>query len=328
MKLFSRHIITLLAFLSLSVSASALKPTISATIDSTVMVMGRQTTVHLEIVKDANSKGELVPPGDIIMNGVETSAIGEPESSDIGSGRYSVKQDITIQSFDSGIYMLPPFAFVENGETIKSNQVVLKVLPVPVDSMKTVHDFADVVDVKREFMDYMPDWAVNYGIWILLALALIAMGVAGYFLYKRNGGIRLTPKKAEPPYNVAMRELNRLKNENLCEQGREREYYTRLTEILRVYLDTRFGINAMEMTSSQILDALQQNETAAMSKKYMEQVLEVADFVKFAKVRPLPQDNAEAFNSAIKFIEDTKPLSETDEDASSEVKGVHPESKK
>lgn len=66
----------------------------------------------------------------------------------------------------------------------------------------------------------------------------------------------------------------------------------------------------MEMTSTQILHALEHNETTRMPRRHMQQLLEIADFVKFAKVRPLPDDNVKAFNNALQFVEDTKPVSE------------------
>ena len=121
-----------------------------------------------------------------------------------------------------------------------------------------------------------------------------------------------------PPYEKALQELNQLRSEKLCEQGRERDFYTRLTDILRIYLQGRFGINAMEMTSTQIRNTLQSNEETRLSKRHMEQVLEIADFVKFAKVRPLPDDNVRAFNSAMQFIEDTKPQPEPEPESESE----------
>ena len=88
------------------------------------------------------------------------------------------------------------------------------------------------------------------------------------------------------------------------------EFYTRLTEILRTYLDKRFGINAMEMTSSQIMQHVERHDLTRPSSALMKQILEMADFVKFAKVRPLPDDNVKSFNMATRFVEDTKPAPE------------------
>ncbi len=137
----------------------------------------------------------------------------------------------------------------------------------------------------------------------------------------RKNKDEIRPKeKPVPPYDMAMGSLNRLRADKLCEQGREKEFYTRLTDILRIYLQGRFGINAMEMTSTQIRHSIQANEETRLSKRNMDAVLEMADFVKFAKMRPLPDDNTRAFNSAMQFVEDTKPqpVAETVEEGEAE----------
>lgn len=117
--------------------------------------------------------------------------------------------------------------------------------------------------------------------------------------------------------------MSKLREEQLCEHGLQKEYYTRLTDILREYLDRRFGINAMEMTSTQIRHALNNSRDEIMSKQLVEQVLEISDFVKFAKAQPLGDDNVKAFEAARRFVEDTKPVEinpETKDPASSDGK--------
>lgn len=128
--------------------------------------------------------------------------------------------------------------------------------------------------------------------------------------------------RPEPPYDVAIAKLSRLREEQLCEQGLQKEYYTRLTDILREYLDRRFGINAMEMTSTQIRQALNSSKGEIMSKELVEQVLEIADFVKFAKAQPLGDDNIKAYEAARKFVEDTKPAEDTDNDTTGGTKTI------
>jgi len=130
--------------------------------------------------------------------------------------------------------------------------------------------------------------------------------------YKKEGTI--IRKKPEPtPYEVAMRDLRELKTKNLWEQGMEKEYFTRLTDILRTYLDRRFGINAMEMTSREIINRLYDSDVKD-KRDYVRQILNVADFVKFAKVRPLPADNIAAYDNAVRFVEETKPEPQPDSD--------------
>lgn len=300
-------------------TAVAANPTIKVSLDSAYLLMGKTTPLHVELVNDASASGHILIPKDSVCDKVEVLKILNADTSSVGSGRQEIKLDILLQSFDSGMYRLNPIKYVEGSETISSNQPVLKVIPVSIDTLQTIHDYADVADIDRSFIDYLPDFVVDYGLWIL-ALILV-LGIAAYIVYvvtKKKNPFAPAPEKPVPPYEKALQELNQLRGEKLCEQGRERDFYTRLTDILRVYLHGRFGINAMEMTSTQIRHTLQHNEETRLSKKNMDQVLETADFVKFAKVRPLPDDNVKAFNSAMQFIEDTKPLPEPEPENDSE----------
>ena len=307
----TRHIRILFAILTLSIASAttvSAQTSLKVSLDSAYLLMGKATTLHIELITASSADGQLLVPKDTLCDKVEILKALEADTSDIHNGRIQIDQQLLLQSFDSGTYVLNPIRYVQGNETIASNRLVLKVMPVPVDTLTTIHDYADVQDVDRRFVDYLPDFLVDYGLWIL---ALIIVLGAGYYLYRRlsRKGVETKEKVIViPPYELAIQELDSLRSDKLCEQGREREFYTRLTDILRQYLQGRFGINAMEMTSTQIRHMLQTNEETRLSKRNMDQVLETADFVKFAKVRPLPEDNTRSFNSAIQFVEDTKPL--------------------
>ncbi|CCX47838.1 lPXTG-domain-containing protein cell wall anchor domain [Bacteroides sp. CAG:927] len=314
---FRLHTLLLAVALFAGLCANGANTVIKASLDSAYLLMGKQTLLHVSVVGNLPDSCN-VQVVDTAWRDVEIIGISEPTYKDLGNNRKELLQDVIVQSFDSGMYTLPPIYFIDGGETIASNRPVLKVLPVAVDSMITVHDYADVVDIKRHFLDYLPDWLSDYGIWILLALVIIGGAGFVYFKWLRKGKLPLMPvKKPVPPYQLAMQQLQTLHDEHLCEKGEEKEFYTRLTDILRTYLDARFGINAMEMTSTQIRRSLRENADTKMSEKYMSRILEIADFVKFAKIRPLPEDNASAYKSALQFVEDTKPapVAETTEDS-------------
>lgn len=289
--------------------------TVTASIDSAYIVMGKQTALHLEILDDSKLGNLLLNNDtDTLVKEVEIIRMLPADTSNLGNDRYQIKQDIIIQSFDSGLYTLPPIQYVKGNDTFSSNTLILKVLPVPVDTLQTIHGYADVVSPAFHFFDFIPDFITDNWVWILLGLLLIAALVVAYCVMTKRVRIQIAPpQRPIPPYQLAMESLNKLKEEKLCEKGQEKEYYTRLTDILRIYLERRFGINAMEMTSSQIIKSLYANDETKRPISYMKQILEVADFVKFAKVRPLPDDNVKSFNSAVEFVEATKPVVQTDE---------------
>lgn len=311
MRYLSRIYITLVLLLATvsAVPVSGGNTTLTTSMDSVYVLMGKLTPLHIQLVTDENPAGQLLIPVDSICGNVEIRETVKDDTTIVSPGRIEINRTLMLQSFDSGVYRLNPIKYVASGETIASNRLVLKVLPVPVDTLQTIHDYADISDVDRKFIDYLPDFLVDYGLWILAVIVVLALAAWGVRYFTRKKKVEEGPKiNPVSPYDEAIGNLTTLREEKLCEQGREKEYYTRLTDILRNYLQRRFGINAMEMTSTQILHSLEHNEETRLPRRYMHRVLEIADFVKFAKVRPLPDDNVQAFNSAMQFVQDTKPV--------------------
>ncbi|MDE6485588.1 MAG: cell wall anchor protein [Duncaniella sp.] len=307
------RIAAVMALLSMSLTSMARPDSrVTLQLDSAHLLMGKATTLHLNLTGPRDENAMLVVPQDTFNAKVEVMKLLKADTIDHGNGRWEINQDIVLQSFDSGDYRLAPVYYITGGDTISSNRLVLRVYPVAKDSL-TLNDFADISDVDRKWADYLPDFIVDYWGAILIALLLIGGGIYGYILYMRRKKNPEAEEKKQPllsPYDQAMTDLSALRARNLCERGQEKEYYSVLTDILRNYLMRRFGINAMEMTSTQILKALRDNPDTRISKKYMDQVLEIADFVKFAKVRPLPVDNVRTYDNAVSFVENTKPAPE------------------
>lgn len=313
-----RYIISVTVLLVIAQNYIAAEVSIKASMDSAYIIMGKQTTLHIEIIDNADDEG-ILPISDqsidTIISQVEIISRQKPDTTNLGNNRRQIKQDIIIQSFDSGLYTLPPILYKVKKDSFYSNPLVLKVVPVQVDSLVTIHGQANVVAPNYRWYDYLPDFITDNWVWILLLVLVLGICVAAIILRKKKIVIPLIPqKKPIPPYELAMQRLAVLREEKLCEKGQEKEYYTRLIDILRLYIDTRFGINAMEMTSTQIIEALNNNEETKLPNKYMKEILSIADFVKFAKVRPLPDDNIKALSWATQFIEDTKPVVETNSD--------------
>lgn len=299
-----------------SAGGLAAKVTVTARLDSVNLLMGKMTTLGLEVVQDKGKPGGFpifkdVNPAvgyvGVCGDSIELRTSYKADTVELGSGRIQINYRVPVQAFDSGTYRLPEFVYVSERDTARSNVVTLNVLPVPdLTAEDPISGFAPVAEPEgKKFTDALPDWLSDYWWLIILVLLAAAAAVWGFMRYKKEGTV--LPKKPQPtPYETAIRALRELKTKNLWEQGLEKEYFTRLTEILRVYLDRRFGINAMEMTTREIMDHLY-NSDIKDKREYMRQILSVADFVKFAKVRPLPADNIAAYDNAVKFVEETKP---------------------
>lgn len=292
-------------------SASAGNTIIKAKMDSAVLLMGKKTAIHLEIVQNKGEHGRFLNEEAKMLNEfVEVSARPVADTVDLGNNRIQINRDIIIQSFDSGMYVIPEMEYVVGNDTFASNSLTLKVIPVKVDSLTTFSGYKPIEVVPFVFSDLFPEFLVDYW-WAVLLIVLILVGALYvYFKWIKQGAIPFVkPAKPEiPPYDEAIMKLSQLKSERLWESGNEKEYFTRLTDILRRYLDRRFAINAMEMTTGQIMQVLRKNEETHAVNDQLSKILEMADFVKFAKMRPLPEDNEVAYNRAVNFVTETKPV--------------------
>lgn len=310
MKFIKRILVSLVIIACSTATVAAGNTTITAKLDSALLLMGNITALHLEIVQDKNKVGVFpLEQADTLSAAVEIAAKPKPDTLDLGNGRIQINRDLILQSFDSGMYVIRPIPFVVGGDTALSQQLTLKVIPVKVDSLKDIHDLKPVVEVPFKLFDWVPDFIADYW-WAWLLLALLASGGLYYYLawYKKGRKIVMPGRKRIPPYEEAMQNLQRLKADNLWQNGREKEYFTGLTDILRVYIDRRFEINAVEMTSSQIVDTLKKNEETRAVNEQLSMILEIADIVKFANVRPLADDNEMAYQRAVNFVEATRPV--------------------
>ena len=216
-----------------------------------------------------------------------------------------IKQDVLITSFDSSLYLLPPLKVIDGTDTVYSNQVALKVstLPVNVENPEEFFDIKQVWKTPFVLADYYP---IIIGILLVLLLAALA-----WYIWKRMRERKsLIPFKKEepklPPHEQAIKELDEIKQQKLWQQGRSKEYYTLITETLRRYMVDRFGINAMEMTSDEILALIKQTTEAQSVYDNLQQILSLADFVKFAKMNPLPDENDLSLVNAYLFVNQTK----------------------
>ncbi len=307
MKLIHKSIL-FLALIGLSFSggkASAQNTLLDVKVDSAAILIGEQTVLHLTVTADKNKEVQLVIPRDTLMAGVEVLDIPKADTTEIDNDRLLIKQDLLVTSFDSSLYLLPPFKVIDGKDTVYSNQIALKVSTIPVNTDKP-EEFFDIKNVwKPPFVlaDYYP---IIFG--VLLALFLIC--VIAYVIKRLRNRQSLIPfKKPEPklpPHEQAVKELDEIKQQKLWQQGRSKEYYTMITDTLRRYIVERFGINAMEMTSGEILDIIRKTPDASSVYDNLQQILLLSDFVKFAKMNPLPDENDLSMKNAYLFVDQTK----------------------
>ncbi len=291
-------------------TVKAAKVDFKVQLDSAHLLMGKTMNMQLTIKQPSPDAGKVIVPADSVpqVEFCQLDSLPALKLESSANGQNIFTAQYKIQAFDSGDYHIPSLVYICGNDTIYSNGLSLKVVPVNVSKLKDINPTEGVGRYESRWYDALPDWVTDYWLVGVVILFIIAGAIAAYFIFVKKVSVNVLPKKKPiPPYNVAMMKLQELRSRNLWEPGHERAFYTELTDILRDYLERRFGINAMEMTSTQIKEALNANSETKLSSGLVEQVLEIADFVKFAKEQPSRQENMASFDKALLFVEDTKP---------------------
>ncbi|GHV47306.1 hypothetical protein FACS1894181_00490 [Bacteroidia bacterium] len=286
--------------------AHAQRTLIEAKIDSAAILIGEQTHIHLTVVTDKGRAVQMLVPVDTIVRGVEVLDISAPDTSLIENDRIVIRQDLLITSFDSDLYSFPPFRVVDGVDTVYSKgELGLKVVTVEVDTEKP-EEFYDIAGIWKPPFVLSDYYLIIYS--VLIGLFLIC--VIGYVIERIKNKKPVIPFAKEkpklPPHEQAIHELDRIKLQKLWQQGRNKEYYTLVTETLRKYIVERFSVYAMEMTSAEILAIIRRENEADSVYDNLKQVLLLADFVKFAKFNPLPDENELSMMNAYLFVNQTK----------------------
>lgn len=285
--------------------AQAQNVTVDASIDSLQLLIGEQAKVKLEVSMDAKQKLQLPFLRDTLVRGVEILDIAKPDTQMLNEGkRMLIKQEYTITSFDSALYYLPPFEVMVDGETYRSKALAVKVYSIPVDTLNPDQFFGP-----KTIREVAITWEdISAIVW--LTLLMLALGGLGYYLfvrYKDNKPIikkiKIEPKL--PPHQQALQDIERIKADKSLRMTDPKAYYTELTDVLRTYMEERFGFNAMEMTSSEIIDKLRETNDKDSIKDLM-YLFQTADLVKFAKHAPLMNENDMNLVNAVDFINQTK----------------------
>jgi hypothetical protein len=301
-------------------SISAQPPIIKAVMDSTHILIGHQTQIHLEVAANKNQPLQIPVITDTLINGVEVLAISKIDTTNLGNDRIQLKYHYLITSFDSALYLLPPFKAVVGTDTAYSESLALNVSTYPVDTVsKQFYDIKGVIQPKFVWADFLP-WIIGIT-WGLGLIALIA-----FIIYRLVNNKPIIPFKKEepyiPPHARAIQELDAVKIQKLWQMGKVKEYHSDITDILRKYINERFDIPALEMTSGEILDEIKGYNDVDTSGDNLKQILILADFVKFAKYNPLPDENELSLMNAYLFVNHTKkeelPAEETEKESSSQ----------
>ncbi|MGZ3864362.1 MAG: hypothetical protein ACXVPN_03835 [Bacteroidia bacterium] len=285
---------------------------VSVMMDTNKIRIGEQTKIDLYIKYDVTQKNQRIQwpmIGDTLRKEVEVVNVSPIDTTIPDKNRpneIQQHQAIIVTSVDSGFWAISPFEFVINNDTTKplmTDALLLEVYPIPVDTAEaSIRDIKAPFDEAFDWREYLP-----YAYGALAAVAILAVVI--YLIRKFFGKkpqIIEPPKPSEPPHITALQNLENIRNRKLWQEGKYKEYHTLITDTLRMYIEGRYGIAAMELTSDEIFKVMKSQVIDPVSMEKLKQVLVLADYVKFAKAVPIDVENELSINSAFDFVNGTK----------------------
>ena len=310
-----KKILIISIILTASVLRVSAQVSVEAVIDSIQIFVGQQAHVTLTATAKENAKVEFpqFKPMEYITPGVEVLDRRELEQKAQDNGFVSRSMVYTMTSFDDTLYYIPPMKVKIDGKPYESKSLALKVLTIEVDTLHAEQFFGpkDVQDNPFQWSDWsLPFW---------LSVLMLVLLAAAYYLYLRLrdnkpiiSHIRIVKRLL--PHQKAMKEIEQIKADKMVTSENSKEYYTKLTDTLRKYIEERYGFNAMEMTSSEIIEKLMASQDQKALDE-LRQLFTTADLVKYAKYSTLINENDANLVNAIDFINQTKlenvPVEET-----------------
>lgn len=239
--------------------------------------------------------------------GVEIVSPWSLDTVSVRKGRKQVPQkmdirgSVTITSFDEGRYELPPVYVVRispegNADTLVFSPKVLDVRTMPVDTAKfAVHDIKGQIQYPLQFRETLPYIG---GVLLLAAIISAAVWLTRRYFRKKSED----EASREPAHVRALRKLDKFRGDSYWAPEKQKAFYSGITDALREYIASRFGVSAMEMTTKEIFDGLKGKDIRPDLYEETRELFERADFVKFAKYSASQTENASALPSAVKFV--------------------------
>ena len=320
MRNFIFRILAISAVLAAGAQAVRAQNVISAGVSRDTILIGDQIEWTSEMQVPRGMSVRIDSMSGYVVPGVEL--IGDFEIDTVARGRdfSRVQTRAVITSFDSGSYVLPPLVvYVYRGEeavdTMRLPEVPLEVTTIPIDT--TTYEMYDIRPQFRypvTFAEVMP--------WVAGGIVLVAIVIAVWRLIarrRRNRPLFGKPAPQDPPHIVALRDLDRIRGEKLWQTGNQKQYYTEITDTLRVYIEKRFDVKTIERTSGEILVELSTKDIQPSDFESLKDLFGTADLVKFAKYTASETENENAVPVAVRFVNDTF-MQEMEAEAGKEIK--------
>ena len=278
---------------------------ITAGFDTTTILIGEQTGFSIVIEQTDDLIIEYPAFSEAMPEKIEVIHTGNADTIRIDENMLRITWSWKITSFDRGYHEIEPipFSFFVDGDQrlLNTRRTGIEVLTPDIDEEAGIYDIKGPFGIPRGFFEILP-WVL-----LLIILPVLFWYLLKYMRKRKQEHPRLYQnQRIEPAHLIAMRELRNLKSDSLWQKGMLKEYYTRLTGILRKYIERRYGITAMERTSREIIEELDNNADAVKEViGLLDKCFSLADLVKFAKAQPGEEQHEVCLNTAFHFVKAT-----------------------
>lgn len=301
-----------------SVVAESAKPTVTSHLSADSIMIGDRVIFTIEVEKDMmqqvqfpylNLQGDKQAEASVeVIKDFDVDTVSKEGRREHLRKRYELAiYDEGIYNFDKAHALYADKNILDTLFAESNNSVVVGTFDIDTTQVRTVRELKPQKNLEFRFEEISGYIAIGVASLLLLALAIYLL-----VRYLRKRGKRLSDLfKAAPPvpaHIVALGALERLRGEQLWQNDKHKLYYSRLSDILRSYLAGRFDVEAMEMTTDEIVSALRHLDVEQKAKMDILSLLRDADLVKFAKAIPGAEENEQAYNKALYFVECTKPV--------------------
>lgn len=284
---------------------------VKAKLEPSEILIGEQAKFKIELSQPSTEKISWPVIADTLATNVN---VVEKLSVDtvLTGEKMNITAEYLVTSYDSGYYYIPELTFETTTEKFQSNPVGLSVNTVQVNEQ------TDDINAEKDIMSAPFSW-IEFAKWSGIGLSIILLVVIIVLLLMRfvfNKKVEILPKEPEviiPAHVVALQKLEQIKVEKLWQSGKIKLFYTQLTDVIREYLASAYDINAMELTTDEIVALVKKNKDLEEIRNVLKEMLELSDLVKFAKFIPLENENEASVINAFMIVEKTTKQPETEE---------------